>query len=169
MVKVTVPLDCSLNVVVVKIPDHTNNCYVFIVNVYIPPSNSTRKGIKSDPVANFDFLQDLLSQIRDNPSDEIVLCGDLNARLGCAVDFIQDDNGDKYIINDVAGALEPLVIPESSPISTSRNNQDKGINQHKQPFLDLTQSQNLLILNGRTLGDLAVSYTHLTLPTIYSV
>ena len=153
--------DCSINTVILKIRDDTTGHNTFVVNCYIPPANSIRKGTNNNPTANFDFLHDILNNIREDPvNDEIIICGDLNARIGVSPDF-QEQYGkiDSFIFGGNEGAIEPLSIPEDSPISAHRNNSDKGVNSHKKLLLDLVESQNMLILNGRTLGDSTGKFT----------
>ena len=155
------PDECSLNIVVIKVLDATTGFNTYVVNCYIPPANSIRKGANNNPAANFDFLQDILNNIKDDPvNDELVLCGDLNARTGVTPDFREQYNTiDSFIFNDNEGAMESLTIPENAPISTHRNNSDKGVNSHKRLLLDLVESQNMLILNGRTIGDTSGKFT----------
>ena len=158
-IDLTVPPECSLNVVVVKIRDTSKNCNTMLFNVYIPPSNSRRNGSVSDPACNFDFFQDLTNQVKESQHDEVVILGDVNARISNAADYIEDDTSNEFVFNNTTSALEPLTVPNEAPISLQRNSQDSGSNAHKRPFLDLVQSQEMLILNGRTLGDLTGKYT----------
>ena len=132
-----------------------------MVNCYIPPANSTRKGGVNNPSASFDFLHDTLNNIKEDPvNDDIVLCGDLNARIGVTPDFREQYcRIDSFIFSDDQGPIKTMSIPTEAPISAHRNSSDKGTNSQKKRLLDLVESQNMLILNGRTFGDSTGKYT----------
>ena len=70
------------------------------------------------------------------------------------------DRADEFeLFPETGRSSDSMVIPDVAPISQNRNNQDKITNGHKTLLLDLCGSQNLLILNGRTIGDSAGNYT----------
>lgn len=99
---------------------------------------------------NLDILSHLEQDINYlSQYGNIVICGDLNARTGCQSEIIDNDNS--YI--DVP---QHVRIGE---ISKSRRNKDMISNSRGKDLLDLCTSANLVILNGRTLGDSAGNFT----------
>ena len=134
------------------------NC-VFIINTYIPPSNS--KGNKNCSAKHFDTLHRAVSNIREHHAGSILLCGDLNARIGCYQEFA-DHKFTANILPCTSGSdifSRVTVIQPGVPISTKRACMDTGTNTHKKPFLELLGAHDLLTLNGRTIGDSLGRYT----------
>ena len=133
----------------------------YIINVYNSPSNSSYKKRKAEELAGnvpadstLDDLADCISKI---PADEdVVVAGDFNARTGSlADDFISMEYVSEYpdINNRVFQTNEPaVVIP-------SRSNRDCKLNAEGKPFIELTTSLGLIILNGRSLGDSFGNFT----------
>jgi len=158
--KCTLTADQSMNIVIVKVTDPNTNINTFVLNSYIPPTNSKLKNRTNCSDANFDALQEKISNILDNSSNELVLLGDLNARIGASPEFQIYDRAEEFeLFPDTGRPSDFMVIPDVAPISQNRNSQDKITNRHKNLLLDLCGSQNLLILNGRTIGDSAGKYT----------
>jgi len=60
---------------------------VFIINTYIPPSNSKSNKNSNCSSKNFDTLHQAVSNIREYEAGSILLCGDFNARIGCTQEF----------------------------------------------------------------------------------
>ena len=142
------------DIVIVKLRAVTYNLKenLNIINVYDSPSNSSykkRKGI--DETSTIEALQECLLKI---PYNEFVsLNGDLNARSGTLDDTLphelfKDSNShmssESYSNQcmDVPGQIKP------------RNNMDKTLNGRGKPFIEMIQAAELIILNGRTLGDI---------------
>jgi len=149
--KCTLTADQSMNIVIVKVTDPNTNINTFVLNSYIPPTNSKLKNRTNCSDANFDALQEKISNILDNSSNELVLLGDLNARIGASPEFQIYDRAEEFeLFPDTGRPSDFMVIPDVAPISQNRNSQDKITNRHKNLLLDLCGSQNLLILNGRT-------------------
>ena len=154
---------CSMNLVIVRFtlekghgPNHSR--FMFIVNVYIPPANSIRKAGDTNSATNFSILQSTINQLVEE--GEVIVCGDFNARIGICNDINVDDNLSDFVdLPHTTTNRDPITIPLSSPISTNRNSQDVIINSHKNHLLDLVQINNLLILNGRCIGDSVGKYT----------
>jgi len=81
---------------------------------------------------------------------DILICGDLNARTGSDVDFIPNDTGFKYSVDDRYIDNIPCRI---------RNSQDMARCNRGKNLLELCIQSKLRILNGRTFGDLQGKYT----------
>ena len=148
-IKIDIPDDLSLNIVVLKYTDESLQ-ELHIINVYIPPSNSRRKCISSD---DFDFLTEVITSLSIDTREHII-CGDFNARI--------DLNNEFYESQDLAhhvDLLNPSQTAHSSnfrgggPVGVKRCTQDPGTNSHKNHLLNMIDSCDLLVLNGRTLGD----------------
>ncbi|KAL5266479.1 hypothetical protein ACHWQZ_G003764 [Mnemiopsis leidyi] len=148
-----------MNLIIIKLS--LGDKLVFIINTYIPPSNSKSNKNSNCSSENFDTLHQAVSNIREYEAGSILLCGDFNARIGCTQEFT-DYKFNVNFIPCTAGSdrfSRVTFIPPSVPISTKRASMDMTINAHKKPFLDLLGAHDLLTLNGRTLGDSQGKYT----------
>ncbi len=120
-----------------------------IVNVYDLPTNGSFKKRKraeqsDDHSTTLEKLQEILARIP--LSEDIVLLGDFNARTGMLADSLPyDDIHEHEDINGIDKYGEPL---------PKRNNMDAKLNANGRPFIELLQTMDLRILNGRTLGDI---------------
>ena len=109
---------------------------IFVGSFYVSP-----KGKKSDKKT--DFFVSMNKELNTFRHKGVVLVqGDLNARTGNEIDFI---NGDKS--DDILG-IENFV--NQGP----RNSEDSKTNPRGKDLLDLCKVNDLLIVNGRTNGDL---------------
>ena len=156
-IDLNIPSERSINILVIKF---SNPCGrdIYIINVYIPPHNSKRKIITTNSENNFDILQETVNKFVN--IGDIIVCGDLNARIGLSNDIDKSDNSSDFL--DVPSEFissNQLDIPPNIPISIKRNCQDRFTNSHKSHLLDLVRTNSLLILNGRTLGDSSGNYT----------
>ena len=157
IVKLDIPTKRSMNVIAIKMSNISSRD-LFVINVYIPPSNSKRKVSTTDSETNFEILHSIIDKLAN--LGEVVICGDLNARIGTNTCIYPADNSADFIDLPIEpGVNNQLEIPANTPISTRRNSKDAGVNAHKKPFIDLVCSNNLLILNGRCIGDSAGNYT----------
>ena len=76
---------------------------------------------------------------------------DFNSRIGTQNDFITESEKDlNYLPQDY----------ELDTIRSVRNNQDTSVNEYGQQLLDLCIETKLMILNGRTRGDLQGHLTY---------
>jgi hypothetical protein len=97
-----------------------------VISCYLPPENSPL-GTNSD-----NCLAHLLSQLYlHSDTDDILMCGDVNARIGQMSDF--NPNLD-------------FPIPK-------RNSIDQTINQHGRAFIELLIDSKMCVLNGRFAND----------------
>lgn len=109
---------------------------IFLCAIYVPPKDS--------PYFNPDIFHDLESDIAKFSKDGfVILAGDFNARTGCALDFVANDNC-PHIPGD-------NILPQCN--LGSRKNCDNHINEHGKNVLDICKTGDLRILNGRTKGD----------------
>ena len=76
---------------------------------------------------------------------------DFNSRIGTQNDFITESKKDlNYLLQDY----------ELDTIRSVRNNQYTSVNEYGQQLLDLCIETKLMILNGRTRGDLQGHLTY---------
>ena len=144
-----VQMNASEDIVVVKLKatyfDLDRNTY--LVNVYDSPTNGSfkkrRRDIETeDSNSTLEHLQEFLADIP--LSEDVILLGDFNARTGTMDDMMSDNRHLKdYELN--AHYCKQL---------TKRNNSDLKLNTNGRPFIELLQTTGLVILNGRTLGDI---------------
>ena len=119
---------------------------LYIAFVYLPPLNSTYGKVNS---------KDIMSKLEKQTEyfackGKILICGDLNARVGDCVDLIQKDD-ESYIPtphDDTFDVILPRVSCDHSVV-----------NQSGRWLIDRCVDNQLYILNGRTLGDLTGQYT----------
>ena len=119
---------------------------IFLCICYIPPDNSTYLYRQSN-----DIIKTIERDIMTLPNDShLIICGDLNARTGFTKDYIsQDDNN--YIPLPNNYACDTQITP--------RLNQDPTLSPRGQQLIDMCISSQLIILNGRMLGDSAGYFT----------
>lgn len=123
---------------------------IYICATYIPPNFS--KHYDND----FMSLGEEISSFSDK--GKIILIGDMNARIGNKLDYIENDTPE---INNFDGV--DLLPPDYEiDIPLRRVSQDKVINNHGNNLLDVCLSSGLRILNGRFLGDSLGYYTFMS-------
>lgn len=122
---------------------------IIIINVYDSPTNSSYKKSKDDDLSTLDYVSDVIEKIP--PNNNILIVGDFNARIGTLIDRGEDhfDPSSDYQQHGTQfyGNLPP------------RSSKDLKINPNGRPFLDFVTSNNLAIMNGRTLGDVIGNFT----------
>ena len=121
---------------------------VVIIFAYCSPQNSSY--LVRTQIDPFEDLEDKIRVIEDDT--DILVMGDLNARTGVELDFIEHDND------------QNIPTPENmyetdSPINIPRGNMDRAINKYGQSLLELCKTVPLRICNGRKLGDILGSFT----------
>ena len=121
---------------------------VVIVFAYCSPQNSSYLArTQLDP---FEELEEKIRAIEDDT--DIIIMGDLNARTGTELDFIEHDNDENIPI--------PQELYETdSLLNIPRGNMDRSTNRYGQSLLELCKTIPLRILNGRKLGDILGSFT----------
>lgn len=118
----------------------------FICVVYYPPSPSSyTKKLENDILDGIEKDLSSYSKLGD-----VLICGDLNARVGTLPDYIaQDDH--KFL---------PLF--NTYPIDKNvmyRMSKDSKVDKRGKELLDFCKGYQLRILNGRTLGDMQGNFT----------
>ena len=115
---------------------------IFIGTYYVSPANNKKSSKK------IDFFTTLNEEINLYRKKGVVLVqGDLNARTGSEKDFIEYDKFD-----EVFGI-------ENHSNQNMRNSEDQNINPRGKELLDLCKLNDILIINGRKIGDLFGSST----------
>ena len=119
---------------------------IFLGSFYVSPD---RKG--STKTEFFSLVNDDIDKFRDKGA--VLVQGDLNARTGNEQDFIQSDKFDNSLEIEIQISGTSL---ESENLNNklSRNSQDKTVNQRGNELLDLCKANDMLITNGRKVGDL---------------
>ena len=96
----------------------------------------------SEAISTLDILASTLNDAsRDN---DIILMGDLNSRISKKDDYLIEDN------------YNPL---QQNSKWIKRTSMDKTTNSSGGTFIDMIIAEELVILNGRTLGDLTGNFT----------
>jgi len=119
---------------------------IFVCVVYISPANSTFSA-KLD-YCPFEALE--LDIENFSKLGNIIVGGDLNARTSNRNDFISHDSHPDILERHVPLPSFYDYNDESLPM---RINQDAMVNSYGNKLLNLCQSHNLTILNGRKAGD----------------
>ena len=106
----------------IKLTSKSTDYSVLLITCYLPPENSVW-GRDSQ-----EFLSHVLSNIYiNNDCDAVLVCGDLNARIG-ALDDLSEFDGVNIVNRQVI---------------------DKTINQHGHSFTEFLNEAKMCILNGR--------------------
>ena len=131
---------------------------VYLICPYVKPSTSTRNVIDNGPDV-FDLISDKLSEL--HVSGQMVLMGDLNARLGNAMDYTFLDADDDFLyVHDPQ--FERMIHVDDvmrNDLSVKRACMDKGSNTYGPKLVNLCTMSNMMILNGRLSGDSLGKYT----------
>ena len=73
-----------------------------VINSYLPPANSMRRKRQPEDAA-YEAVSDLVTKVPHH--DELLLCGDLNARTGCLVPNLGPDHVAARVSSDTATCL----------------------------------------------------------------
>ena len=107
---------------------------MYVCSLYIPPIESGKKISNECKYAMWDTLEELILKYRDR--GHVMLIGDINSRIGldnCILEYSSDD--------------------DDCPVS-NRNSNDYVTNQFGRKLIEICRQTNLIILNGRSMGDL---------------
>ena len=120
---------------------------LFVCACYIPPANS--------PYYKDDFCQ-LESEISQlSHKGNILVIGDLNARIADKLDYIENE----IDIHDTCTLQNLLPEDYSCDFNIARNSLDKICNNQGQQLLDLCIASQIRVLNGRFIGDIMGNLT----------
>ena len=115
-------------------------------NCYIPPQNSVI--FKQNKETPFDILQKEI-ELYDTKGD-LILIGDFNSRTGNIQETIHE-------VRDITdNERQDINVDTSIP---TRYNEDYTVNQFGKQLLNTIEQAHMVILNGRTLGDIQGSKT----------
>jgi exonuclease III len=123
---------------------------IYVCSLYFSPCNSTfTSNLDYCP---FSALEEDLENFKLKGS--VVVGGDFNARTLQGHDFIICDDKDVAPF-DLPGSYQY----DNADLIPPRSNMDLGVNPYGKKLLNLCQSHNLRILNGRTIGDSLGNFT----------
>lgn len=120
---------------------------ITLCGVYIPPEKSSSWNNSCDNDPFYDLQQLVCTRCI---TDDILLCGDFNARVGKLQDYIVDDSFD-------GGIDTSVYIPDHEIID--RMTYDSTVNNFGRKLINLCRETQLRLVNGRALGDLSGKYT----------
>ena len=116
---------------------------IFIGTYYISPESNAERNKK-----NYDFFSAVNNELSVfNKKGLVLLQGDFNGRIGVEQDFVGYDKSD-----------EELGI-QNLDNQRGRNSEDKKINSRGKDLLDICKVNDLLVVNGRTTGDIFGKFT----------
>ena len=117
---------------------------IHILCAYFPPADSSYNHNTNSRTDYFNILQEALSSVE--PQDEIIICGDLNARTGSLADIVEYIEGSN-------GALSEILSPHSMSNThevPKRHTVDSVVNDYGKELINVCRSVGLCIMNGRT-------------------
>ncbi|CAC5423117.1 unnamed protein product [Mytilus coruscus] len=122
---------------------------IFICFSYVPHERSNYYQL-----CDIDF-HDIIESIVNNYSDKgiVMVCGDLNSRIGELSDFLLSDDLDKYV-----ESVEHVV----NPIISDRHSMDKTVNAFGRKLLQMCFNTGLVVANGRLCNDKDGNFTFCT-------
>jgi len=120
-----------------------------LINVYDSPLNSSYKKNTIDDSSTLDKATEIIHRLQSD--NEVLVMGDFNARTGSEPDF-----NDPHFDPSSTYQDEHDNIMSQVP---KRSNKDIKLNSNGKPFIDFVKGNGLLILNGRTLGDIFGAFT----------
>ena len=119
---------------------------LYVAAAYFPPQNSVC-AVTSETI--FDKLEKDLSLYTSK--GDVILLGDFNARVGIKSESTVENSS----LFDSTGTK----FDDSQQILPERNSQDIKTNTYGTKLLSLCSTSNLVVLNGRKLGDLNGKFT----------
>ena len=137
-----------------------NDIYVLIP--YMRPVNSSRCNVDTG-IDIFDILSNKLAELTD--LGDIILMGDFNARTGTLPDYAEfedkDDHHSNYNIPVIPFTNNKIFKDDivAAGLTLQRKNTDKSTNEYGTKLLNLCKMANILILNGRSPGDVEGNLT----------
>ena len=124
---------------------------IYVCSAYVPPAKSRYYGkSEKDP---YDELQTQL--LNYSKLCKIILMGDFIARKGNLLDSSVDSNND-FHLTDIS---ETADINVDAQAFVKMHSLDQTVNKYGRCLVNLCNSNNLSILNGRTRGDMLGKFT----------
>ena len=125
-----------------------NKSNTYIACVYNRPKISTYT--KENECNVLQLIEEQSAKFSE--SDQIIIGGDFNSRIGTKADFIVEDRKDLDFLPEGY---------ELDTFTTHRNNEDVSLNSYGEQLIQLCIASKLRVLNGRTRGDLQGHFTYL--------
>ena len=119
---------------------------IFCCFAYMPPADSV---VTCNEASQWSTLEREVAEY--TTQGDVILCGDLNARVGNLLDYIMNDSS-PHIEQYYSGYESDNAIPQ-------RTNQDVQTNTQGKRLIDLCISSGIRILNGRHNGDPSGKFT----------
>ncbi len=119
---------------------------IYVCNCYIPPYNSDMH--KDLELSYFDTLRNEIAKF--GQMGEVLLVGDFNSRVGEIQELMIDCDNEADSLTSIDGDKYELPY---------RSNEDPIVNTFGRKLLALLNESNLIIVNGRKLGDRAGNKT----------
>ena len=114
---------------------------IYLGTYYVSPGNNKNK-------KNYDFFSAVNDEVTHfSKKGLILLQGDLNGRTGQEKDYLEADK------------LDSQFCIENLDNQNMRNSEDKSKNTRGNELLDICKLNDMLILNGRTTGDIFGKFT----------
>ena len=120
---------------------------LYIINVYVKPQNSSACATEHNGLDTIKLIETTINDLRNH--GDVLLCGDFNSRIGHDPGMIECESTD-YI---------PLPSDYEPDEFIPRNSLDTSRNTYGTHFINLIKNNQLVILNGRTLGDFQGNFT----------
>ena len=107
----------------------------------------------------FDRICDKLAEV--HVSGQIVLMGDLNARLGNTLDYTFLNVDDEFLYANDPEFERMIHVDDitGNNMTVHRECIDKGSNPYGLRLSELCTMSNMIVLNGRVIGDSSGKYT----------
>ena len=135
--------DCDDSIWVKIKTGNNNDDDIYLGTYYVSPDNS-----KSIDKTNFDFFAMVNNEISYFSKKGVVLVQrDINSRVGQDTDYVEGDKSDEQF-----GV-------ENFANQNVRNSEDHNKNTRGDELLDICKLNDMLILNGRTTGDIFGKFT----------
>ena len=130
-----------------------------IICVYIPPMESPYYANRSND-CSFNILEDwILTAQEQYPRANIVICGDLNARIGQWDIHAEDELDTTDHCLDCSALFQLPRVSCDCTHFRERRSRDKTVNNFGKLLQNLCKIYHVLILNGCTPGDKEGNYT----------
>ena len=105
--------------------------------------------MRGDDQTKLDVIYDNVLDYREK--GEVIIMGDLNCRVGQETDYIESDDGDRFL--NLPAQLDHTnyddIVDDNSCIIKNRTSADLVINETGRELLQLCRTNKLYILNGR--------------------
>ena len=126
---------------------------LFLCLAYVAPQSSVLYANNPSATTGPDLFESLTADVAEAQAlgGSVLLAGDLNARTAQLVDYHRTDPALQNLLPEHLDSL-PDVVPH-------RRSQDAKTNAWGKLLLELCQQADILVLNGRTPGDLSGNYT----------